>query len=93
MSSSGEAVRGSSIPRRRESGPSFGAFLKRGLVKTGSAGLFLLSAGLTGFLGFVISDLQFQSEIKFISWVGTGIIVVGLTILINLIVYARHKQD
>ena len=89
---SGEAVRGSSIPRRRERGPSFGAFLKRGLVKAGSTGLFLLSAGLTGFLGFVISDLQFQSNTKFIWWVGTGIIVVGLTILTNLIVYAGHKQ-
>ncbi len=89
---SGEAVRGSSIPRRREPEPSFGALLKRGLVKAGSTGLFLLSAGLTGFLGFVISDLQFQSDTKFIWWVGTGIVVVGLTILINLIIYACHKQ-
>jgi hypothetical protein len=89
---SGEAVRGSSIPRRREPVPSFGAFLKRGLVKAGSTGLFLLSAGLAGFLGFVISDFQFQSDTKFCWWVGTGIIVVGLTILTNLIVYEGHKQ-
>ncbi len=90
---SGESVRGSSIPRRMESGPSFVAFILRGLIlKAGSTGLFVLSASLTGFLGFLISELQFQSETKFIWWVGTGIIVVGLTILINLIIYACHKQ-
>jgi len=85
---SGKAVRGSSIPRRRKPGPSFGAFLMKGLVKVGSTGLFLLSAGLTGFLGFVISDSQFNSDTKFLWWVWTGIIVVVLTILINSIIYA-----
>ena len=89
---SGEAVRGSSIPRRREPGPSFVAFIKRGLVKVGSTGLFVLSAGLTGFLGFLISKPYFESETNFILWVGTGIIVVGLTVLINLTIYACHKQ-
>ncbi len=88
----GERLRGCRIPRRRAPGPSFGALMMRGFVKTGSTGLFLLSAGLTGFLGFVISDLQFQSDTKFIWWVGIGIIVVGLTILINLRIYACHKQ-
>ena len=88
----GERVRGDCIPRRRATGPSFGALMISGFVKVGSTGLFLLSAGLTGFLGFVISDFQFRSDTKSIWWVGTGIIVVGLTILINLIIYACHKQ-
>ena len=88
----GEQVRGDRIPKRRANGPGFGAFMIRGFLKTGSTGLFLLSVGLTGFLGFLISDLQFQSETKF-SWrVGTGIIVLVLTVLINLIIYACHKQ-
>ncbi|MEE9442223.1 MAG: hypothetical protein V3V99_06105 [candidate division Zixibacteria bacterium] len=88
----GEPVRGSSIPKRRANGPAFGTFVRRCVVKTGSTGLFLLSAGLTGFLAFLISDLQFQSETKFIWWIGTGIIVVGLTIFINKMIYACHKQ-
>ena len=88
----GERVRGDRIPKRRANGLSFGAFMIRGFLKTGSTGLFLLSVGLTGFLGFLISDLQFQSEIKFSWWVGIGIIVLVLTVLINLIIYACHKQ-
>jgi hypothetical protein len=66
--------------------------MKRVFLKTGSISLFLLSVSLTGFLVFVISDFQFQSDTKFCWWVGTGIIVVGLTILTNLIVYEGHKQ-
>jgi len=88
----GEQVRGSSIPIRRTTGPSFGALMMRGFVKMGSTGLFLLSVGLSGFFGSLINDPKFQSETKFCWWVGTGIIVVGLTILTNFIIYACHEQ-
>ncbi len=88
----GKQVRGSSIPMRRTTGPSFGQLMKRVFLKTGSISLFLLSVSLTGFLVFVISDFQFQSDTKFCWWVGTGIIVVGLTIFTNLIVYEGYKQ-
>lgn len=88
----GEQLRGCRIPRRRTTGPSVGALIIRNFFKAGSTGLFLLCAAFTGFFGFLISDLQFQSDAKFIWWVGTGIMVVGLTIFINLIVYACHKQ-
>ena len=88
-----ERVRGSSIPRRRENGPSFGEIMGRCcFVKAGSTGLFLLSATFTGFLGFLISNGQFHSETKFEWWIGTGIIVVGLTILLNLKTYRCEKQ-
>ena len=85
-------VSGDCIPRRRANGPGFGTFMIKACLKTGSAGLFLLSAVLTGFFGFLISDLQFQSETKFKWWVVTGIVVLGLTVLINLVVYTCHKQ-
>ncbi len=88
----GMQVRGSSIPIRRTTGPSFGALMVRGVSKTGSTGLFLLSVSLSGFFGSLINDPNFQSETKFLWWVGTGIIVLGLTILTNFINYARHKQ-
>lgn len=88
----GERVRGDRIPKRRANGPGFGTFMMRGFLKTGSTGLFLLSAGLTGFLSFLISDLQFQSDVTIRWWIGIGIFTVGSTILINLIVYACHKQ-
>jgi len=89
---SGAVFTGSSIPRRRDPGPSFVKFTLKHLVKAGSTGLFLLSANLTGFLGFVISDLQFQSDTKYKWWVGVGIVVIFLTVLINLLIYTCHKQ-
>lgn len=88
----GEPARASSIPRRRESGPSFGKLVRKGLPKAGSIGLFLLSAGLTGFFAFLISDLQFKSETKFVWWIVSGTLVVGLTIILNKTTYACHKQ-
>lgn len=90
---SGEPVRGSSIPKRRANEPAFITLVGKCFVKAGSTGLFLMCAGLTGFLGFLISDLQFESENKVIWWIATGIIVVGLTICINRIIYACNMQE
>ncbi len=88
----GERVRGDRIPKRRVNGPSFVQLMKRVFLKTGSIGLFILSVGLTGFLGSLINDTKFPSETRFCWWVGTGIIVLGLTILINFIIYACNAQ-
>ncbi len=88
----GAQVRASRIPERRVGGTGFGNMLMRAFLKTGSTGLFLLSAGLTGFIGYLISDLQFQNQTNLKWGIGIGIFMVGFTILINLIVYACHKQ-
>lgn len=88
----GEQIVGGSIPRRRVNGPTFGTLFWRGFVKAGSTGLFLLSSGLTGFLGFLISNLQFQSGCEYFWWIGTGLFVVVLTTLINRWTFARVKQ-
>ncbi len=87
-----DRVRADRIPKPRVDGPSFRAMLMHAFLKTGSAGLFVLSAGLTGFIGYLISDLHFQSQMKLAWGIGIGVFMVGLTIMINGIVYASHKQ-
>ena len=88
----GERVKGDRIPKRRANGPGFGTLMMTCFLKTGSTGLFVLSAGLTGFLSFLISDPQFQSDVTIGWWVGTGLFIVAFTISINGIVYACYKQ-
>ena len=65
----------------------------------GSYGLYLFAAGVTGFFGFLLSDLDTpvagqitQDAAKLVWWAVISVAVILLTVIVNRAVYARQRQ-
>ena len=98
----GKRVQATRVPKRRTGAgtPGFPRLIfGQPDLLVGSYGLYLFSAGVTGFFGFLLSDLDTlvagpmtQDAARLAWWAGISVAVILLTMIVNLAVYAGQKQ-